>query len=61
MARLTSYDCENDEILVDEEEKLLSSKGFINEDEIYKIMRHLAEKLFEYEELEEQGKLLRLP
>lgn len=49
MARLTSYDKENDFILVNEEERLLSSKGFITKDEMYKIMRHLAEKLYVYE------------
>ena len=49
MARLTSYDKENDFILVNDEERLLSSKGFITKDEMYKIMRHLAEKLYEYE------------
>lgn len=61
MARLTSYDYGNEEILVNEEERLLSSKGFIDKDEMYKIMRHLAEKLYEYEQSEEQGLLLKLP
>lgn len=61
MARLTSYDYGNEEILVNEEERLLSSKGFIDKDEMYKIMRHLAEKLYEYEQLEEYGSLLTLP
>ena len=61
MARLTSYDKENGFILVKEEERLLSAKEFINKDEMYKIMRHLAEKLYEYEQLEEQGLLLKLP
>ncbi len=60
MGRLTSYD-ENMGLLVNEEERLLSSKGFIDKDEMYKIMRHLAEKLKEYEDLEEQGRLLELP
>jgi len=60
MARLTSFD-ENMGLLVNEEERLLSSKGFIDKDEMYKIMRHLAEKLYEYENLEEQGLLLKLP
>lgn len=49
MARLTSYDKGNNFILVNEEERLLSSKGFITKDEMYKIMRHLAERLYEYE------------
>lgn len=61
MARLTSYDYGNEEILVNEEERLLSSKGFIDKDEMYKIMRHLAEKLYEYEQSEEQGLFLKLP
>ncbi len=60
MARLTFFD-ENMGLSVNEEERLLSSKGFINKDEMYKIMRHLAEKLCEYENLEEQGLLMRLP
>lgn len=54
MARLTSYDEGNQEILINEEERLLSAKGFIDKDEMYKIVRHLAEKLFEYEQLEEK-------
>ena len=61
MGRLTIWDNGNEEILVNEEERLLSSKGYIDKDEMYKIMRHLAEKLFEYEDAEEQGLLLRLP
>ena len=60
MSRLTSYD-EDMGLLINEEERLLSSKGFIDKDEMYKIMRHLAEKLKDYEDLEEQGKLLKLP
>lgn len=60
MARLTSYDHGNGEILVNEEERLLSSKGFMDKEEMYKIMRHLAEKLYEYEEAAEQHMLLRL-
>ena len=54
MAKLTSYDECNQEILINEEERLLSAKGFIDKDEMYKIVRHLAEKLFEYEQLEEK-------
>jgi len=60
MGRLTSYD-ENRGLLVNEEERLLSAKGFIDKDEMYKIMRHLAEKLCKYEDLEDQGLLLKLP
>ena len=55
MARLTMKDEHSGmDILVLEEERLLSSKGFIDKDEMYKIMRHLAEKLFVYEDLEEK-------
>ena len=61
MSRLTSYNPVEEELLINEEERLLSSKGFIDKDEMYKITRHLAEKLAEYEDLEEQGKLLILP
>lgn len=61
MTRLTSYDYGNEEILVNEEERLLYSKGLIDKNEMYKIMRHLAEKLFEYEQSEEHGYLLVLP
>lgn len=60
MDKLTDYDT-NKELIVREEERLLRSKGIITKDEMYKIMRHLAEKLAEYEDLEEQGKLLKLP
>lgn len=60
MARLTSYD-ENRGLLVNEEERLLSAKGFVDKGEMYKIMRHLAEKLKEYEDLDEQGRLLIVP
>ncbi len=60
MERLTSYD-ENKGLLVNEEERLLSSKGFIDKLEMYKIMRHLAEKVKEYEDLEEQKRLKIFP
>lgn len=61
MARLTSYDPGNDEILVNEEERLLSSQGYYDKDAMYKIMRHLAEKLYEYEQKEEDGFLISIP
>lgn len=61
MANLTKYDTTAGELLVLEEESLLSAKGYITHDEMYKIMRHLAEKLSEYERAEEQGLLLKLP
>lgn len=60
MARLTGYDADG-KLIVCEEEWLLNAKGFITKDEMYKIMRHLAEKLSEYEDMEEQGKLPKLP
>lgn len=60
MERLTKWN-ENKELLVREEERLLNANGIITKDEMYKIMRHLAEKLAQYEDAEEQGLLLRLP
>lgn len=60
MARLTERN-ENKELLVREEERLLNANGIITKDEMYKIMRHLAEKLAQYEDKEEQGLLLQLP
>lgn len=60
MGRLTQWN-ENKELLVREEERLLNANGLITKDEMYKIMRHLAEKLVKYEDAEEQGKLLELP
>lgn len=48
MARLTGKDADG-HIISTEEEWLLASKGFINKDEMYKIMMHLTEKLYEYE------------
>ena len=58
MARLTCYDKGNDQIFIVEEEKLLATKGFVTEDEMHNIVRHLTEKLFEYEELAEKIDLL---
>lgn len=60
MERLTGYD-ENGNVFPCEEERLLSTSGVISKDDMYKIMMHLAEKLAGYEDLEEQGRLLRLP
>lgn len=48
MARLTGEDADG-HIISTEEEWLLATKGFINKDEMYKIMMHLTEKLYEYE------------
>lgn len=58
MSRLTEW--KNGELLVKEEERLLNANGVITKDEMYKIMRHLAEKLADYEDKEEQGLLLEL-
>lgn len=59
MSRLTEW--KNGELLVKEEERLLNANGVITKDEMYKIMRHLAEKLADYEDKEEQGLLIELP
>ena len=59
MKRLTEW--QNGELLVKEEERLLNANGIITKDEMYKIMRHLAEKLADYEDKEEQGLLISLP
>jgi hypothetical protein len=48
-------------LLINEEERMLISKGYVTNDEMYKVTQHLAEKLAEYEDLEEQGLLLKLP
>lgn len=62
MSRLTMRDEHSGmNVLVLEEERLLTSKGFIEKDEMYKIMMHLAEKLADYEDKQEQGLLLELP
>lgn len=55
MERLTSYDPGNQEILINEEEKLLSSKGYVDDKEYYMIVRHLAERLFRYENEKESN------
>ncbi len=60
MKRLTGYD-EKGNVFSCEEERLLNASGLISKDDMYKIMMHLAEKLAKYEDLEEQGKLLKLP
>lgn len=60
MKRLTGYD-EKGNVFSCEEERLLNASGLISKDDMYKVMMHLAEKLAEYEDLEEQGKLLKLP
>lgn len=60
MKRLTGYD-EKGNVFSCEEERLLNASGLISKDDMYKIMMHLAEKLAKYEDLEEQGRLLKLP
>ncbi len=57
---MTGYD-KNGNVYSREEERILNDNGVISKDEMYKIMMHLAGKLAEYEDLEEQGKLLKLP
>jgi len=59
MSRLTEW--QNGELLVKEEERLLNANEIITKDEMYKIMRHLAEKLADYEDKQEQGLLIELP
>lgn len=54
MKRLTSWDPANQEVLINEEEKILSQKGFITDEEMYEVTRHLAEKLFDYENKDQQ-------
>lgn len=53
MARLTGLDADG-HIISTEEEKLLVLKGYIDKDEMYKIMMHLAEKLYEYENADDE-------
>lgn len=59
MDRLTGRDAFGD-IVVNEEMQIIAQKN-INIEELHNIINHLAEKLYEYEDLEEQGKLLKLP
>lgn len=59
MERLTGYDKDGNVISM-VEERIFNTNGIISRNEMYKIMMHLAEKLSEYEDLEEQGKLLKL-
>lgn len=58
--RLTKRD-EDGDLLLLEEERLFSSRLFIEIEDINNIKMHLAEKLVEYEDLEEQGLLVKLP
>lgn len=60
MERLTGYDADG-KLIVCEEERLLCADGIIAKDEMYKIMRHLAERVAHYEDLEEQNRLFIMP
>ena len=59
MERLTGRDAYGG-IVANEEMQILAQRD-TNIDELHNIINHLAEKLCEYEDLEEQGKLLKLP
>lgn len=59
MERLTGRDV-YDDIVANEELQIIAHRN-TNIDELHNIINHLAEKLCEYEDLEEQGNLLRLP
>lgn len=59
MERLTGRDAYGD-IVANEEMQIIASRG-TTYDDLHNIINHLAEKLCEYEDLEEQGKLLKLP
>ena len=59
MERLTGRDAYGD-IVANEEMQIIASRGTTNDD-LHKIINHLAEKLAEYEDLEEQDRLTKLP
>lgn len=59
MERLTGRDAYGD-IVANEEMQIIASRG-TTYDDLHNIINHLAEKLCEYEDLEEQGKLPKLP
>lgn len=59
MERLTGRDAYGD-IVVNEEMQIIASRG-TTYDDLHNIINHLAEKLCEYEDLEEQGRLVKLP
>lgn len=59
MKRLTGRDAYGD-IVADEEMLILASRG-TTYDDLHSIINHLAEKLCEYEDLEEKGRLTKLP
>lgn len=59
MERLTGRDAYGD-IVANEEMQIIASRGTTNDD-LHNIINHLVEKLCEYEDLEEQGRLPKLP
>lgn len=59
MERLTGRDAYGD-IVANEEMQIIVSRG-TTYDDLHNIINHLAEKLCEYEDLEEQGRLTKLP
>ena len=59
MERLTGRDADGG-IVANEEMQIIASRGTTNDD-LHNIINHLAEKLCEYEDLEESGNLLRSP
>lgn len=59
MDRLTGRDAYGG-IVADEEMLILASRDITNDD-LHNIINHLAEKLCEYEDLEEKGRLTKLP
>lgn len=59
MERLTGRDAYGD-IVANEEMQIIVSRG-TTYDDLHNIINHLAEKLCEYEDLEEQGRLPKLP
>lgn len=59
MERLTGRDAYGD-IVANEEMQIIASRG-TTYDDLHNIINHLAEKLCEYEDLEEQGRLTKIP
>lgn len=59
MERLTGRDAYGD-IVANEEMQIIASRG-TTYDDLHNIINHLAEKLCEYEDLEEKGRLTKLP
>lgn len=59
MERLTGRDAYGD-IVANEEMQIIASRG-TTYDDLHNIINHLAEKLCEYEDLEEQGRMIIFP